>query len=184
MTHNYRQYVRILLIISTAFLVVVLWIILGHHYPSGLVVNEVSFNNNNGNDWIELYNPSLTSVSLKGYYLTDSNKKLTKFKITDDIVVPRHGYIVFYGKRTDEVGEGLRLPFNIGNGETIYLVANDGVTIIDRLTVVKSENDIESLSIGRFPDGNTEVFIFKTATPGSRNDKDEQGEAISLPAKP
>lgn len=145
------------------------------------MINEISFSNNDGEDWIEIYNPSLSSVSLKGYFISDSEKTLNRFQITDDIIIPSHGYLVLYGENATTGQESNTLSFNIKNGETIYLVAADGVTIIDRLTVIKNDNDETSTSVGRFPDGNDQVFTFTTSTPGSRNDKDEVGNGPPLP---
>lgn len=171
-TYNTAKTIRTLTIGGIAILTVVLWVLLNHTYPNQLLINEVSFNNNDGADWIELYNPSLSSVSLKGYYLSDSSNDLTKFEITDDIAVPRQGFIVFYGEDATSTNEGLRLSFNIKNGETIYLVASDGVTIIDRLTVIANDDDATSTSIGSFPDGRDQTFTFTVSTPGSQNIKD------------
>ena len=149
-----------------------LWLLLSHAYPNSLVINEVSFDNNEGSDWIELYNPSLSSVSLRGYYLSDDSSDRTKFQITDDVMVLRQGFIVFFGADSLDAAEGMQLSFNIKNGETIYLVDKDGVTILDRLTVVNTEDDVTSTSIGSFPDGREQTFTFSESTPGLRNVKD------------
>ncbi len=153
-------------------LAITLWFVLAHSYPSHVTINEVSASGEQG-DWIELYNPSLTSLSLKGYYLTDSNKNLTKFTFTDDFIVPSHGYLVVYAQNyTSTASENvIQLPFNIKNGETIYLVDKDGATILDRFTII--ESNTKGGSVGRFPDGTQEFFTFTTGTPGTQNDKDE-----------
>jgi hypothetical protein len=170
---------RTLTIGGVGVLTVCLWFLLSHAYPNTLVINEVSFDNNEGSDWIELYNPSLSSVSLRGYYLSDDSGDRTKFQITDDVVVPRQGFVVFYGENTTEVTQGIQLSFNIKNGETIYLVAKDGVTLLDRLTVVNTEDDTTSTSIGSFPDGREQAFTFSVSTPGSRNVKDKMSELMN-----
>lgn len=162
-----------LIIGGVGVMTITLWVVLGHSYPSTLMINEVSFSNNDGQDWIEIYNPSLSSVSLKGYYISDSEKQLNRFQITEDIIVPSHGYLVLYGENSTAATTGTQLSFNISNGETVYLVASDGVTIIDRLTVIKHEDDDISTSVGRFPDGSEETFTFSVGTPGRNNDKDE-----------
>lgn len=168
--HTYRTALIIIIGIGTCLL----WFLLSHTYPTDLRINEVSFTNNDSNDWIEIYNPSLSSVSLKGYYLSDSSKSLTRFKIEEDILIPSHGFAVFFGENM-ETDSDSSLPFNVGNGETIYLVDRDGLSIIDRLTVVASENDSTTKSVGRFPDGSTETFTFSVSTQGGRNNKDEVG---------
>jgi hypothetical protein len=157
---------------------VMLMATLSNKYPSTITINEVSFTANSGNDWIELYNPSLNSVSLKGYYISDNAKNLTKFEFTEDVLLPRHGYLVLYGGKHNEVPEGgMRISFNIANGETLYLVAQDGSTIIDRLTVLGESGE----SVGRFPDGSSDTFTFSNSTQGARNDKDEIGNINQMP---
>ncbi len=163
---------RTLAIGGVGIAALILFITLSHSYPTQLMINEVSFTNNAGADWVEIYNPSLSAISLKGYYLSDDTKKLTQFAFTEDVIVPSHGYVVVYSESTDTSTDNT-LPFHIKNGETIYLVATDGNTIIDRLTVLTDTDDTTHMSVGRFPDGASELFTFTTSTPGATNDKDE-----------
>jgi len=65
-----------------------LYVFARHTQPTNVVINEISFSNNDKNDWVEIYNPTLNNVSLKGYYLTDTQKEYTRFLIEEDIVVP------------------------------------------------------------------------------------------------
>lgn len=165
------------LALGAAVVSVGLWVVLSNAYPANIMINEVSFSGNDGNDWVELYNPSLNSISLKDYYVSDNERDLTKFRFTKDIVVPSHGYVVLYGEDYTDVPFGApQLSFSVANGETLFLVAQNGTTIIDRLTVIGEE----SASVGRFPDGSDETFTFSNATPGKPNDKDERGPMRSI----
>lgn len=173
---NKKVAIKIILIFMIIF-ALFLWFLLAGSRPTHLTINEVSFTSNEGNDWIEIYNPSLNSVSLKDYYISDNERNLSKYKISDDVLVPRHGYLLFYGEKHDSVPSGaIQLSFNIANGETVYLVAQDGVTIVDRLTVVGEEDK----SVGRFPDGASETFAFSLLTPGERNEKDKFDKLMKL----
>ncbi len=171
---TYKKYYVTALILGVAVLAGALTATLGGGaYPTHLTINEVSFAENSGNDWVEIYNPTLNSLSLKGYYLSDSRKNLTRFLFKDDVIVPSHGFVVLYGEKYINPSEGATvLSFGISEGETLYLVASDGVNIIDQITVLGS-----GASIGRFRDGMNEFFTFTTATPGEPNDKD--GEEIT-----
>lgn len=54
-THN-LQTMRTIAVSGIAVATIGLWILLSHSYPSGLMINEISFSNNGGEDWIEIYN--------------------------------------------------------------------------------------------------------------------------------
>ncbi len=139
-----------------------------------IVVNEVAFSHENGNDWIELYNPTLNSLSLKGMYLSDTISNLTRYTISDDVIIPANGFVMVYCR--DFVGEkkenSISVDFRIAKGETVFLTATNGTTVIDTLTAISSEDMSPDITIGRFPDGSQEIFIMSEGTPGTRNTKD------------
>lgn len=145
-----------------------------HHVPSGtLRINEISFAKNQGIDWIEIYNPTLNNLSLKGLYLSDDKKNFQRFKVKEDISVPSKGYVVIYEKETEVAPKNATtLNFNIMNGETIYLVAKNGSDILDSMTAVSKEDMTTGTTIGRFPDGYNAFFLMSQGTPGARNQKD------------
>jgi uncharacterized repeat protein (TIGR02543 family) len=58
-------------------------------------------------DWIELYNPAATNVSLENYYLTDDLDQPYKWAIPDGTTIPAGGYLMF---RAD--------GYDVGPGET------------------------------------------------------------------
>ncbi len=138
-----------------------------------LRINEISFAKNNGLDWIEIYNPSINSVSLKGFYFSDDRKNFQRFKIKDNIIVPNQGFAVIYGKELEEIPvNSTSLNFNIGSGETVYLISPEGLGIIDSMTAILPEKMNPGGTIGRFPDGGEELFAMSEGTPGRRNKKD------------
>lgn len=137
-----------------------------------LKINEVSFQNNNGEDWIELYNPGLNAKNLKGMYLTDDKSEKTKFQIEEDIAINSKSFLLIGGKNTDKNTVSLTISFGLKNGETLYLIDSSGVEIIDSLPLVL-EDENSSKTVGRFPDGSDESFSFSTPTMGTKNDKDE-----------
>lgn len=110
-----------------------------------LRISEVVATNENGlqdefgerNGWIEIFNTSSGTVRFGGCYLTDDPSDLKKYHIpTTDrntSVGPRQS-VVFHASGKSFQGS-FHTSFTIANGSTVYLVSNDGKTIIDSLNV-------------------------------------------------
>lgn len=163
---------KLSLLLFSSFVIVVYWV-LNNSTPKNLKINEISFSKNDGIDWIEIYNPTINTLSLKDLYLSDNKKDFQRFKIKEDILVPNQGFVVIYGKETEAVlNNSTILNFNISNGETIYLVAKNGSDVIDSMTAMAQEDVSLGSTIGRFPDGYDEFFIMSAGTPKERNKKD------------
>jgi hypothetical protein len=82
-------------------------------------------------DWIEIYNPSEASVSLEGWYLTDSTNNLTKWRFPATNLVG-NGFLVVRasGKDRRTPGAPLHTSFQLGSdGEYLALVRPDGSTV-------------------------------------------------------
>ena len=138
-----------------------------------LRINEVSYSNDLGYDWVEIYNPSLQTKSLKGLLLTDDKKELEKYEIDKDIIIEPNGFVVIYGENYDGNSDNIiQLNFNIKNGETVYLIEKQSLTIIDSLTVLNDEDASPTESIGRFPNGSENTFVFTVSSMGASNIKD------------
>ena len=118
----------------------------------------------NGRDWIELYNPSDSSFSLDGLFISDDLSRLDLFPLSGSI--SPGGYTVVYASdKTSKQGADTA-PFSISQaGETVYL--SDGTSIVDAF-------DTGALRYGT-TSGRTEgdltgkrVF-FSTPTKGEKN---------------
>lgn len=143
------------------------------HHSDNIRINEISFAKNNKVDWIELYNPTMNNLSLEGIYLSDKAANFSKFRIKKKIIIPSHGFVTIYCQGyTGELKNSVVTNFRISNGETVFLVGPDGSTIFDSMTAIVSEDLSTEVSIGRFPDGNEDIFLMSTPTPGERNIKD------------
>src|SRR5688572_1087506 len=65
------------------------------------VINEFLASNDDTNkdedgdksDWIEIYNPNPTAISLNGYFLTDKASELTQWKFPD-VSIAGDGYLL------------------------------------------------------------------------------------------
>ena len=87
--------------------------------------------------WLELYNKSTGTVSFGGCFLTDDRADLRKSPIPkSDLrtkLGPRQSVLFFCsGDRSDGT---FYTDFTLSPGATVYLVSNDGRTIIDSLRI-------------------------------------------------
>ncbi len=98
--------------------------------------------------WIELYNTSTGTVSFGGCYLTDDLNDLKKS------LIPKNDLRTKLGPRQVTVlfasGEGndgtFYAGFTLSPGKTVYLISNDGKTVVDSLPIPKDLAPGESVS--------------------------------------
>ncbi len=119
-----------------------------------LQLNELLASNNTNqmdeffefDDWIEIYNPG-GIINLAGYYLSDDPLNLIKHQIpaTDPgatTMLPG-SFKVFFADKDNLTQGALHTNFTLsGNGETVFLTAPDGVTIIDQIQYPQMAPDI------------------------------------------
>jgi len=150
-------------------------ILIAVHTSTGqqnLFINEIIARNANGEmdnffqreDWVEIYN-SGGLTNLAGYYLSDDPALLTKWEVpsndpTVTFVLP-NSFIIFWCDNDPQQGAN-HTNFKLsGDGEPVFLVAPDGVTIIDSVTFPPMAQDI---SYGRACDGCPEWQYFNNVT--------------------
>lgn len=87
--------------------------------------------------WVELYNTSTGTVSFGGCFLTDDLRDLRKSPIPRSDLKTKLGprqSVIFYC--SGNAGDGsFYTAFTLAPGKTVYLVSNDGRTVIDSLAV-------------------------------------------------
>ena len=87
--------------------------------------------------WIEIYNTSMGTVKFGGCYLTDDPSDLKKSLIPKiDLATqlgPRQSRLFYASGRTHD--GTFYADFTLAPGKTVYLVSNDGRTIIDSLEI-------------------------------------------------
>lgn len=136
-----------------------------------VVINEILASNSQGlvtvfgehSDWIELYNPGCSNANLTGYFLTDENDSLTKWKFPANTFLNAGTYLLVYA---DGQNTGLHTNFKLSkSGEFISLVNPDS-TIADSLTFGKQSDDI---SFGRILSQPENWGYFPIPTPGKIN---------------
>ena len=140
-----------------------------------ILINEVMAGNKqavtdeegNYSDWIELYNPGTTDVSLSGWGLSDSKLEQAKWTFPD-ISIPAGGYVIVYCDKQDkrETDQPLHANFGLSSsGEDVVLTNNLGV-IVDYTTFSQMPSDT---SMGRDPKDNSQWTSFEKVTPGYAN---------------
>jgi hypothetical protein len=147
-------------------------------YADGLVINEFLAINDSVladedgeySDWIEIYNGSTNTVNLDGWFLTDDQGTLDKWRIPN-VSLSTGDYLVVFASnkdRDDPSGE-LHTDFKLsGSGEYLALVEPDHTTIhYDYSPGYPSQLEDISFGIGT---NLVEVYrYFATPTPGSVN---------------
>lgn len=152
----------------------ILYLSVSSQATGNIVVNEVAFKMTGSGDWIELYNPTLSNMSLGGMSLSDDMAELDKYEFPNNLIIPTGGYVTIYAKNAEPDSGSYQTDFNISLGETIYLIDRDGSTIIDKLPVISSDEVTDNKTIGRFPDGSNNIYLMGSATPGQSNTKDTE----------
>jgi len=82
-------------------------------------------------DWIEIHNRDAAAVDLGGWYLTDDDNDLLKWRFPPT-TVPAQGYLIVYASRKDRATTGSELHTNFAldsAGEYLALVQPDGLTV-------------------------------------------------------
>ncbi|MCZ6793188.1 MAG: lamin tail domain-containing protein, partial [Planctomycetota bacterium] len=153
--------------------------------PPVLLINEVMarnrefpFTDPGGHhlDWVEVYNPNPTALSLGGYTLTDNPKRPRKYRFPASETIPAGGHTVVWlvSGADEEAGEAeaveftsLHADFGISRREDrLLLYAQDGERVVDQ---VSFKNLATDTSMGRFPDGSVTFGTMFAPSPGEAN---------------
>ena len=143
-----------------------------------IVINEILASNQETiqdsqrdyDDWVELYNPNAAAVDVGGMYLTDDASQPTKWQFPvgtpDATTIEPLGYLLIWADG-DVTASGLHAGFKLdADGEELYLVATDGVTVVDGFEFGPQVADV---SYGRYPDGDPNLRHMAEPTPGATN---------------
>ena len=147
-----------------------------------LAVNESNLKDNDGqfSDWIEVSNKGDTEIDLDGWYLTDNDSNLTKWKFPS-VSIPRAGSIIVYASNEDRSDPAVPLHTNFrlsSNGEFLALVEPDGETVASAFTPTYPPQSAD-VSYGLSEDGQRAGY-FRTPTPGARNADPEADPARQI----
>jgi len=128
-----------------------------------VVINEVSAGNSifvneyfKKNDWIELFNTTDKDIDLAGMYLSDDIKNPTKYCISQEgSIIPASGFRVVWCDGLEPKTQ-LHAPFKLANVDSALVL----LTAADQLwsdTLVYCAHE-GGESVGRFPDGGTQLY--------------------------
>ncbi|MCX7872350.1 MAG: lamin tail domain-containing protein, partial [Verrucomicrobiae bacterium] len=136
----------------------------GNSYSGGelrnIVINEFLANSEPPYvDYIELYNRGNVAVDISGCTLSD-DPITNKFIIPQGTTIPAGATIVFW---QTNFGFGLD-----AGGETIYLKDPSGTRILD---CIRFGPQMPNISSGRYPDGDPEIYLLNSMSPGTNNIK-------------
>jgi len=134
----------------------------------GIVINEFMASNgaviadNYGEyeDWIELYNPTGSTLSLEGFYLSDDESQKTQWQIPEDTEIAPGDYLLIWasGRNQRDPSKPLHTNFRISRaGEPLLLTAPDGETVLDDVPPLQMARNV---SYGRSPDGGEDWQFF------------------------
>jgi hypothetical protein len=158
-------------------------------FSQNLKINEFVSSNSTGmkdedeeyQDWIEIYNAGPAAVNLLNFGLSDSRTQPLKWTFPD-LSLPANAFLLVFASDKNRLsGQYLHSNFKIGaEGEPLLLSRADG-SLIDSLpaSVVIPAN----VSYGRKPDGSATFVMFQAPTPNaSNNAAAEYGEPLEIPA--
>ncbi len=117
--------------------------------------------------WIEIYNTSTGTVNISGCYLTDDRSDLTKSLIPTGYTAGKIGprqTMVFYASGNGDDGL-LYTNFRLERGKTIYLVSNDGRTLVDSLSIPSTLP--QGMSVQKLPLDNKGIKYQQDETPAT-----------------
>lgn len=158
-------------------------VVLSLNAYSAIVVNEVLANGliEPDSEWVEIFNNGASEVNLTNFNISETSSS----NFTLNLTIPANSFIVLVQNFTlfnstfpDVNQSGVKIveygqivpSFQLSNtGGTIDLYNTSG-NKIDSLAYAQSSATQENISIGRYPDGSSNLLNLSTLTPGAKND--------------
>lgn len=120
-------------------------------------------------DWVELYNTTDQTISLKNYALSNKENKPLKWRFPKDAVIGPHSYYIVFcsGKDRNNGASGVsHTNFRISAEHDTVVLSDSRGHLVDRVVI---DNLAKDCSYGRDESGNW--IVFQTATPGLPNNQ-------------
>jgi hypothetical protein len=120
-------------------------------------------------DWFELYNTTVSTVDLGGWFISDDSSEYKKFEIP--ALTLEGGKVLFYDESDFNSGGNL-VDFALAGakGDDLYLLEADPfgnlVRFVDRIEFGAA---VSGESFGRWPDGSGDLYPMRSQTPGYLN---------------
>jgi hypothetical protein len=140
-------------------------------------LTDTNYPGYDSNDWLELYNPGTSAVSLAGWYLSDDRDALDKWAIPPTYWLAPGAWVVF-----DEVS-GFHSPITNGfglnkAGETVFLSHLPGGGRDRVVDAVRFEGQENGAGLGRHADGQPWWYALTPPTPWAANAAPTAGVVI------
>ena len=137
--------------------------------PGSIVINEVLAHSNIGDDWIELYNTTDTTIDISGWYLSDNDNNLPKYEIAPSTSIGAYSYRVFEEDLHFGPLSGALDPFSLSeNGDDAVLSSANG-SYVEVEAFGASQSDV---AFGRYYKQSTQTTNFVAMisnTPNAEN---------------
>lgn len=148
-------------------------------------INEIMASNNTTiadedeeyEDWIELYNYGQEGVNLEGWGLTDNYENPFKW-VFPDLTIKPGMYLLVWASGKDRSTHPLHTNFSISSdGEPIILTMKNGI-LVDQVPETQLPGDV---SYGRYPNVTGDFHYFYQPTPNAANTTIGLAEILTLP---
>ncbi|MHC4744896.1 MAG: lamin tail domain-containing protein, partial [Planctomycetota bacterium] len=145
--------------------------------PGDIVINEILAHSHGAEpDWIELHNTTGSEIDIGGWYLSDSQFILKKYRFADGTKINAHDYLLLYedanfGDFSTDPGKIVGFGFS-ENGDQAYLSSAEGDTLTGYRAVEDFGASFTGISFGRYYKTSTDSYNFVPMdhnTPGYAN---------------
>ena len=117
-----------------------------------VVINEISIDPTDTEDWIEFYNPTTEDAEIGEWLIGDDLEEMYSIsELSADIIVPAGGFLAIYTKIIDENEEELGFGIKKDGTETLFLLEAGLDGDVEEIIIPAMET--ENLTYGRVPDG-------------------------------
>jgi hypothetical protein len=128
-------------------------------------------------DSIELHNPTAAAINIGGWYLSDTDNNLKKYRIPDGTTVPAGGYLVFDQTQFGAGSTGFGL--DSASGDDVYLTSATAAgalqNFIDHVDFPAAAN---GESFGRWPNAAGKLYPMQSRTLGVVNSGPRIGPVV------
>ncbi|MEL7250421.1 MAG: CotH kinase family protein [Bacteroidota bacterium] len=107
--------------------------------------NEASVADDAGeyDDWVELYNKGIEAVDLTGYFMSDNESEITKWRFPDGTIIGPDEYLIVWADEDEDQASDTELhaDFKISAGGEELLLVDAEMQIIDAIYFGEQEED-------------------------------------------
>ena len=114
--------------------------------------------------WVELYNPTSSTISLFGYKIGTTDNASKAWELPNKVIEPNKFILIYCDKEESDMHTDFRLES--GKGCNVYLFKGD--EIVDQIVDLKKQ-PAPNIAYGRKKDGSDEWGYQATPTPNATN---------------